>query len=187
MANQIPELFDPVKFARQGESISGQIELANLSRFMSWQMENLDEGNVTLQDDVVTKNVVIFELNFSLKGRAYIASGNYETEVTLLCQRCLEPMRVPLTGDIGLEFVIGETAESSLVEKKYDLVNLTTETIKLQDLIEDELLLALPFAPVHEEIDCPATQQISDLQTIQAQDKPNPFAVLAELKKNQES
>lgn len=190
MANQIPELLDPVKFARQGESVSGPIKLSELPRIVARLMpDQVEDNDATTDNNVVSEGAVLFELNFSLKGRAAVAKGSFTTEVSMLCQRCLEQMSIPLSGDIALEFISGESAESSLEEGQYDVVNYTAETINLRELIEDELILALPFAPMHEEDECQATQKIKDLQSEQAQDKAkdNPFTVLAELKKNQES
>jgi len=54
----------------------------------------------------------------------------------------------------------------------------------LLTLLEDELLMALPLVPMHES--CPVTPVFSarDPAVEAEQAKPNPFAVLSQLKKN---
>ena len=50
--------------------------------------------------------------------------------------------------------------------------------VKLQDFIEDELLLAMPLVSVHEDEECPAASKFKHEQTV----KENPFTELKNLK-----
>ena len=50
--------------------------------------------------------------------------------------------------------------------------------VKLQDFIEDELLLAMPLIPLHQEQECPAASVFKHEQAA----KGNPFAELKNLK-----
>ena len=56
-----------------------------------------------------------------------------------------------------------------------------TPALDLADLIEDELLLALPLVPRHDV--CPAPLPVPDNADVPEEDEPvNPFAALAALK-----
>ncbi|MFK8066712.1 MAG: DUF177 domain-containing protein [Gammaproteobacteria bacterium] len=169
MANQFPEQFDPIKFAKTGENLSGQISVAQLHRL-----------TLSLYDD---NGIVKFDLKFEQKNRSRVAIGKFETEVNMICQRCLNPVKVPIQDNIQLEFVIGEDVEGHLEDQGYEVVTLVEEMLALAELIEDEVMLALPFSPLHDEGKCSDNAIIEKLQKTE---KPNPFAVLAKLKNDQE-
>lgn len=95
----------------------------------------------------------------------------------LTCQRCLEPYHYDL--DIHSDFIVvaDEAAlppeEDDLDEQDYLVAD---AQMQVAELIEDEVLLALPLAPKHALQDCSAADAVSE------QAKPNPFAVLQSLK-----
>jgi uncharacterized protein len=105
-----------------------------------------------------------------------------DTEVTLECQRCLQPMCVPLHAERRVFFVVGEEAAAALDADSDDDVLALTPAFDLADLIEDELLLALPLVPRHEQCPEPLPRAfVEDDPAIDPAD--NPFAVLAALKR----
>ncbi|HSC63177.1 MAG TPA: DUF177 domain-containing protein [Caldimonas sp.] len=104
------------------------------------------------------------------------------TEVTLECQRCLQPMRVSLAAERRLFFVEGEEAAEALDVESEDDVLALTPVLDLADLIEDELLLALPLVPRHDRCPEPLPRAfVEDDPVLDPAD--NPFAVLATLKR----
>lgn len=73
----------------------------------------------------------------------------------LACRRCLEPVRVALDQDTSLWLAHSQAeidAQPLAAEGPDGIV--ATREMSVRDLVEDELLLALPYAPRHE--DCPA-------------------------------
>lgn len=103
----------------------------------------------------------------------------------MTCQRCLQPVDVPLEVDREFRFVADEaTAEALDTDSEEDLLALSRE-FDLRELIEDELLMALPVVPRHDECPTPVTLASSDEDFEQASaEKPNPFAALAGLRKD---
>ncbi|HQS64567.1 MAG TPA: YceD family protein, partial [Acidovorax defluvii] len=102
------------------------------------------------------------------------------------CQRCLTPVDVPLAVERSFRFVADEaTAEALDDESEEDLLALSRE-FDLRELIEDELLMALPVVPRHDE--CPSAVPLAssddDFEAASAE-KPNPFAALASLRKEE--
>jgi uncharacterized protein len=102
-----------------------------------------------------------------------------EACIALQCQRCLQPMQQALKVHRWIRFVRDEAEAERLDEELEDDVLALTSRLNLRDLVEDELILALPLVPRHDA--CPAP-----LATTVAQEAPvppvNPFAALAKLR-----
>ena len=95
--------------------------------------------------------------------------------LTQRCQRCLEPMAVPLSIDRWFRFVADEAtalAEDDTCEE--DLLAISSDFDAL-NLLEDELLLAMPLIVSHGSCQPPSSAALGD-------DLPHPFAALAGLK-----
>ncbi|HET7199726.1 MAG TPA: DUF177 domain-containing protein [Burkholderiales bacterium] len=68
--------------------------------------------------------------------------------IDLLCQRCLEPLRLPLAIDAELQLA-GSPREILEADDEIDRV-LASRHMSIGELVEDEVMLALPMAPRHE-------------------------------------
>lgn len=103
------------------------------------------------------------------------------TSVWLTCQRCLAPLRLPLEADSPIRFVRGEAeAEALDAESEFDVLALVP-SIDLRQLVEDELLLALPLVPRHDQCPAPLTAAQSDVAQ-PLRNTESPFSVLADLR-----
>ena len=101
-------------------------------------------------------------------------------QVALLCQRCLNPVRVNVVAQRSFRFVHDEEAAAELDEHSEDDVLVLTRALDVQDLVEDELLLGLPLVPKHTV--CPQPLPAPDGAGDEPADRPHPFAALASLK-----
>jgi uncharacterized protein len=77
-------------------------------------------------------------------------AGTIDGELELECQRCLEPMR--WISDIAFQYALqmagpGKNAQVDL----FEAVEVTDRGLLLKELIEDELLSAIPLAPKHDD------------------------------------
>ncbi|MBT3066006.1 DUF177 domain-containing protein [Rhodoferax sp. U11-2br] len=104
------------------------------------------------------------------------------TTMPQICQRCLGPVDVALQVNREFRFVETEAvAEQQDDECEEDLLVISRE-FDLATLVEDEVLMALPLVPRHET--CPVNVKMlavdDDFEA--PVEKPNPFAVLAQLK-----
>ena len=91
-----------------------------------------------------------------------------EAQLPVICQRCLEEMQVHL--NLTFNYIICNALPTEIDENNdTDWLEAAPE-MNLQELIEDELLLAMPISPMHDH-DC-------SKQSMQSGEKPNPFAVL---------
>ena len=68
--------------------------------------------------------------------------------VELLCQRCLNPLPVPIAIDAELQ-LSDSLREISAADDEIDRV-LASRHMDVGQLVEDEIILALPMVPLHE-------------------------------------
>lgn len=106
-----------------------------------------------------------------------------QTNLPLLCQRCLAPVDVPLEVTRAFRFVADEaTAAAEDDASEEDLLALS-RNFDLVELVEDELLMELPVAPRHEVCPEPVKMSVADAAFEEAgAEKEHPFALLGRLK-----
>jgi uncharacterized protein len=78
-------------------------------------------------------------------------------DVEVVCQRCLEPMKCTLASTVEYLLVDADPVRGGTPADDGDvaLLALAGRRLNPKDLIEDELIVSLPFAPRHEnERDC---------------------------------
>ena len=107
-----------------------------------------------------------------------------DATLPLTCQRCLTPVSVLLESDRWFRFVADEATAEALDDEAEEDLLVESREFDLHALIEDELLMALPVVPLHDE--CPVEVKMAavdaDFEEAVAA-KPNPFAALAGLQK----
>jgi len=106
-----------------------------------------------------------------------------DATVPVTCQRCLQPVEVPLVVDRSFRFVADEATAALLDEEAEEEVLAIDPQFDLAALIEDELLMEMPLVPRHDV--CPTEvklEAVDDDFDAALADKPKPFAALAKLK-----
>jgi uncharacterized protein len=104
------------------------------------------------------------------------------------CQRCLQPVAIDLDVTRALRFVADEATAEALDAESEDDVLALPRSLDLHELVEDELLLALPLVPMHAQ--CP--QRLPTSAGFEAGQRdtepvPHPFAALAGLARGRKS
>ena len=108
-----------------------------------------------------------------------------DTEVKMVCQRCLELVTLPIHSECSYA-VVKEGANTQSLPKGYDVLELGEDPLDLHALIEEELLLALPIVPAHHPEECQQPEGLDD-EAEPSEDevtRSNPFSVLAQLKRD---
>lgn len=82
-----------------------------------------------------------------------VAKVDAAATLTVLCQRCLAPMQLAVRGGSEVVLVESESAVASVPEE-FETALCPDGRMRLRDLVEEELLLALPPAPMHEDGTC---------------------------------
>lgn len=113
-------------------------------------------------------------------------------ELPMQCQRCLDRTTERLQVDREFLFVADEAAAERLDEESEDDVLVASKNFDLIELIEDELLMALPLVPRHEH--CSTEFQDSsdfgdpghaeEVPHSEPAERQNPFLALKSLKKH---
>jgi uncharacterized protein len=103
------------------------------------------------------------DLRVSKSGNDVVVRGTIDAELTVPCARCLEPARVRVREQVsalavespaGGESEASEDGEEDVVPDDADTLVYDGETVVLDDLVRDELLLAIPMIPLCSE-SCP--------------------------------
>ena len=108
-----------------------------------------------------------------------------DADVILQCQRCLLPLDEAVHVDRQFRFVDDEATAAALDDEMEDEVLALPKSLNLRDLVEDEMLLALPLVPRHDVCPEPVTLQFGDVEIVEA-DTAHPFAGLALLRKDED-
>jgi uncharacterized protein len=82
-------------------------------------------------------------------------AGSLRGTLRLVCQRCLKPFLWTLDAPIALCLVFSEDEEARVLHDE-EPYRVEDERLPLHELVEDEALLALPFAPRCADPDCSA-------------------------------
>ena len=110
-----------------------------------------------------------------------------KTSVPLTCQRCMGTVATPLEVDQWYRFVATEDIAMAQDDESEEDLLVMEPHFDLLTVLEDELLMALPLVPMHDECPVAPVLQVGEealaAQATEAGEKPNPFAVLAQLKK----
>lgn len=177
--------FDPVKldvevFARDGAELSGAWPATQLQRLAG---DAAPEAPASAWPEVV----------WSASGEQRVQRGaepqiwlhlRADATVALTCQRCLQPVHARLKIERDFRFVRDEESAAEVdVDSEEDVLALPRH-LNLRELIEDELILALPIVPRHATCPKPLPRPVSDSaqEEHDGTGRENPFAALAVLK-----
>jgi DUF177 domain-containing protein len=166
MPSDQSQSINPLRLAKSREQIKGSLQLDSLERLKGVLLENKGDLQYSLSFD------------FDESGTCIVESV-IDTRLMLECQRCLKPVAIDIHKS-SLLGVVKEKDEINTLAKEYEPLQMDEESIFLENLVEDELLLALPISPLHAGEDCSGKKV---LDRINADAKPQPFAALAALKK----
>lgn len=163
----LPKQGDPRKFAQQGISLQGFIPVSALPRLV----DVIQEATGNIQVDLA------FGINEEKKK---VVTGHATADLSLVCQRCLEKVNVPVQSDISLGVVWDEEGAEALPEY-LDPWIVGEGSADLYEMIEEEMLLSLPAVAYHEE-PCVDRKLFSSGQPVEVKKEKNPFQVLEQLK-----
>lgn len=164
---------------RDGETLLG-----------AWPLAQLPRLSASLFDPPAADDRVSWQARFGQDSPAGSAPQPWleieaRIHVTLQCQRCLQAMQEPLALQRRFLFVATEAEAEALDADRDDDHLVQVPRLDLLLLVEDELILELPLVPRHEGV-CPEPLPFpgaSDAAEEPADERPNPFAALAALRK----
>lgn len=169
---QTQYLLDTATFTRNGQVFAAQSPISLFDRAL--------DGLPAQQDQTI---------NWSVTGSLDNAGQRFLTIhvdgfVVLTCQRCLRDFHYHIDTE-NTVLVVDNELDLDIDVDDPDVPERILASIHLDalELVEDELILSLPYVPRHDQ--CPDLPEALQNQDEEAEDeKPNPFAVLSQLKKS---
>ncbi len=159
-------IINGLEFAQKALEIHGKISNSQLSRLHDLLYSDVGKLDYSVQGNINAEGVPALRLQ--MKGL-----------LSLVCQRCLEPMEFQLDWQVEYRLVASEEKLPAPEDESDNADYLVADPqMNVQQLVEDEILLALPLAPKHGNADC------AGLSAASAVHKENPFRVLQGLKQN---
>jgi uncharacterized protein len=134
-------VIDSLEFARTGQTLQGSLAVPELKRLKESLADDLGRIDFAVKGarDARRRPVLMLEISGSLH---------------LQCQRCLGLLEYPLRLSNTLLLVgAGEVAAGDLDDEDAEWIEASGE-LDVAMLVEDEIILSLPYAPRHEEGAC---------------------------------
>ena len=177
MSSRLPIEINPYRCIEQKILIEGKIALNKLPRLKKILSSDMNS----------TTNSANVSFEFK-RNESYlpILKGHVSAVLSLCCQRCLSSVKYNVDSNLSLVLVATDT-DNVQHQDGYETYFVENELIFLPDLIEDELMLALPISIMHKQCDMvtPSTDVFFDDCDTDKNNKTvkeNPFAVLKSLK-----
>jgi len=168
MSAALPEKVDALRAVTARREYRGRTTVRSLSRLRESLASH--EGDIDYRLSFGRDDLGIAYLDLELVG-----------QLRLVCQRTLEPFDWPLRLSQRMGLIRDETGESALPEGYEPLMHRDGEIFPAE-VIEDEVLLALPLIPVSPGSES-AGEWMDPEEEIIETTAPNPFAALARLRK----
>ncbi|RZI83192.1 MAG: DUF177 domain-containing protein [Rubrivivax sp.] len=196
----LPRKLDLGAFINEQLRLEGQVPVSELTRLASGLAQELDSTPVAPVSWWAEGRLVPQRAGDPHRWLDIHAEG----DLPWTCQRCLQPVFIPVEVERSIRFVADEATAAQLDADSDDDVLAISRQFDLLSLVEDELIMAQPIVPRHDE--CPTDVEslmqsgavspeglpVDDLPDDEAAEdgeggtgkRPNPFAVLAALKKD---
>lgn len=153
--------------AAERGTLSGRIEASELAPRLAEALARTEPAGT-----------VTYELSFAPgPDEAVAVTGRLQANLEATCQRCLRPFVLNLEVPVEVLLEACAVAQPEAVGAVPDAVETTPSLV---ELIEEELLLALPFLPRHAPQDCAAAGEVAALAPDSEGETQRPFAGLRE-------
>ncbi|TAA48247.1 23S rRNA accumulation protein YceD [Corallincola luteus] len=167
---KLPVRLDPIRNSQKRTSYDGEIDAVRFSR-LSEMAPLLAPVSVALKCGIDAQGLAVVD-------------ASIKASLTLTCQRCNETFEQEF--EVHSQFCpITAKVNVDELPDAYEPVELDENgEVELHTLVEDELMLAVPIVPMHDDADCPQSSKTMVFGEIEpADERPNPFAILNSLKK----
>ncbi|NCP63101.1 MAG: 23S rRNA accumulation protein YceD [Paraglaciecola sp.] len=171
---KLPKLVDPIKSATKRSEYRGVMLTSDMTRLQNAVAGIDDEVDINVKFKKDEQGLTYFE-------------GSMQCSASLLCQRCNDIFSHQMNVSFCFSPVQGADKEDiDELPDAYEPVEVNDHgEVNLLQTFEDELILSLPIVALHAEKDCKVKADDMSFGVIEpADERPNPFAVLKELKRD---
>ena len=121
-------------------------------------------------------------VHFGREAGVAVAELTVSGTATLVCQRCMQPLELPVHSVVRVALV-GSEAEVARVPEDLEPMLARGGRISIGELVTEEILLSLPIVPLHGDDTACGASSTQQAQGRGAESTHRPFAGLAELLK----
>lgn len=165
MFDGLPAVIDPLRLADEGAWLHGVLGLTGMPRLVEMCAD--DQGTVSID----------LQFERSAQGLRQMR-GPLRATLRVVCQRCMQPFTLTIAADTWL-ILLNPGEPSAIAADEADTL-VVTKPLPLSEVVEDELLLAMPMIAMHAPGEC----QASAPGPAAVHGENNPFAALGKLKRN---
>ncbi len=118
----------------------------------------------------------------TLEGKVTV-EGDLSGSVELTCQRCMQPVAVPVDESFRV-VIVGDDSATPEEYGGYEPIAVDATQLDLRWLTEEQALLALPLVPMHRPAECPVTSAVEVVERVIPEDtspRQQPFGNLRDL------
>jgi uncharacterized protein len=157
-------VFDSLEFARSQQELQGTLDVAQLARVTDSLFDSAGSLAYQLAGGYDSRQRPIIKLKV-------------DGELNLKCQRCLGKLPFRVASESSLLVLLSSSPAGGDVIEDLDGIPASHDADALA-LVEDEVLLAVPFAPRHPDGQCNTAAEVAKETPV------SPFAMLARLRQD---
>lgn len=143
----------------------GLSELSRLSDLLHPEQPDLDDRTIKVSFEFVRDEY-----------DSPMITGQLDTSLKLECQRCLQPLEVPIVQEFRL---LIDASDELLRASSLDTLYSEAGCIDINAVVEDEIILSIPLVVLHPDSGCNRHWPAASEESV---DRENPFALLRQLK-----
>ena len=167
MRDKLRRRYQVQKEVTRNGYFEGEIPVSDLPRLQEMLYREPDGGRVRVEFEFVRSDYDI-----------PMIQGQLDTSLELECQRCLKAMEMPMRLEFNL---LIDAGDELLRDSSLDTLYSDDGYIDLFEVVEDELILAIPLVAMHDDSSC--NEHLSAVRPDSAPvERESPFAVLRQLK-----
>jgi len=171
MLDRLPVQIHPLRLVASRDILQGELPISKMHRLTELVQDSEGNAAITLQ----------FQRD---ENEQPIIRTDVKAALNMTCMRCGQPMTYHIDNASILGLVEAESEAENLPDD-YEPLLVGNDPLNLSDIVEDELLLALPIVAMHEDNDCLQQwlpEEDEEDSPAEATKTDNPFAKLADLK-----
>ncbi len=149
------------------ESTNKISDFSRLSEIIMADLRNLPDEKMPQQWRQVPVDITLRFGWIEARPGIPAVEGAVATRVPAVCQRCLGPVELPL--DVVLRLLLPQAGMSSAEYEDFEVWECDEHDVRPADIVEEALIMALPFSALHRPDDCsamPEPGQVGEIRKI---------------------
>jgi len=166
MANPLPDLVLPEELAERGQvfELEGKVEdFRRLIEIVEADLKSVAAENCPREWRAAPVNIRLGFGWADARGEIPAVEGEISTDIVAVCQRCLEPFKLPL--ETTLKMLLLKSADATMrVPDEFEIWEFDGDVVRPLDIVEEALIMALPLSAIHQsrELCGPLAENVKD-------------------------